>query len=254
MASALSVREGVELFHLLFLAELGTKLDRSLYSIKGGCNLRFFFGSVRFSEDLDIDIRTTGKDTLRRKVDRLIASRSLKLTLGAHGIVITSSSRPKQTDTTQRWKLSLTIQDVPAHTKIEFSRPGLDRGVDFDPVDAAILNRYRIIRTLVSHYGIETAFKQKLHALVGRTETQARDVFDLELLLSRSRSNFDIKKLDSALIDQAIERALELEYNSFRSQVVAFLLPEHQRQFETAEVWERMVLRLVDALADGQER
>ncbi len=48
----------VELFHLLFLDQLGRKLDKSFYALKGGCNLRFFMKSIRYSEDVDIDIRT----------------------------------------------------------------------------------------------------------------------------------------------------------------------------------------------------
>ena len=48
----------VELFHLLFLDQLGRKLDKRFYALKGGCNLSFFMKSIRYSEDMDIDIRT----------------------------------------------------------------------------------------------------------------------------------------------------------------------------------------------------
>ena len=37
----------IERFHLLFLAQLGQKLDKRFYALKGGCNLRFFFKSIR---------------------------------------------------------------------------------------------------------------------------------------------------------------------------------------------------------------
>jgi hypothetical protein len=46
----------VEQFHLLFLAQLGRRLDKTLYVVKGGCNLRFFHRSVRLSEDVDSDV------------------------------------------------------------------------------------------------------------------------------------------------------------------------------------------------------
>ena len=39
--------EYIERFHLLFLAQLGQKLDKRFYALKGGCNLRFFFKSIR---------------------------------------------------------------------------------------------------------------------------------------------------------------------------------------------------------------
>jgi len=53
---ALSARQTIEMFHLVFLRALAAKgEDKSLFALKGGCNLRFFFQSVRYSEDIDID-------------------------------------------------------------------------------------------------------------------------------------------------------------------------------------------------------
>ena len=49
-----SDRQAVELFHLLFLRQLASGADRARIALKGGCNLRFYFGSVRYSEDLDL--------------------------------------------------------------------------------------------------------------------------------------------------------------------------------------------------------
>jgi predicted nucleotidyltransferase component of viral defense system len=51
-------RQTIEIFHLLFLRAFGARVDKSLFALKGGCNLRFFFKSVRYSEDMDLDIRT----------------------------------------------------------------------------------------------------------------------------------------------------------------------------------------------------
>ena len=41
----------VELFHLLFLRQFNQQISGKLYAIKGGCNLRFFFDSIRYSEN-----------------------------------------------------------------------------------------------------------------------------------------------------------------------------------------------------------
>ena len=41
----LSPRQFVELFHLLFINQLSTKLDQRAYALKGGANMRFFFRS-----------------------------------------------------------------------------------------------------------------------------------------------------------------------------------------------------------------
>src|SRR3954469_16882001 len=98
-------RHAVEHFHLLFLRQLSTGMDRMRFLVKGGCNLRFFFGSVRYSEDLDLDVLEMPRGTLKNKVDRLLEAPALALPLQAQGLAIENVSAPKQTDTTQRWKL-----------------------------------------------------------------------------------------------------------------------------------------------------
>jgi hypothetical protein len=248
---AWSNREAVELFHLAFLSELGTKLDRALYAVKGGCNLRFFFGSVRYSEDLDIDVQKTAPETLRRKVDQLLAGRSLTLTLGAQAIAVTSVTRPKQTETTQRWKLGLSVDGHGAHTKIEFSRRGLSPGVEFGPADRRLSGGYGLSPLLCSHYGRQAAFEQKIGALVGRSETQARDVFDLHLLLAEGA--VDATGLDARIRHSAAERALAVDFRAFKSQVLAYLSPERQAEYGGRELWEQMVLQVVAALERGAE-
>ena len=243
----ISVRQGVEVFHLALLAELGTTLDRALYALKGGCNLRFFFQSIRYSEDLDLDVATVAVTTLRRKVDRVLGSAPLRRTLGAHTIAIEHVSRPKQTETTQRWKVGLTIGAVAAHTKVELSRRGLDAGIEFGAVSPSLTGEYGLTRTLLSHYGPQAAVEQKLRALVGRAHTQARDVFDLDLLLTTGRG-IDLASIAPELRQAALERAMSVEFDAFRSQVLSFLPADRQAQYDSKGVWEDMVVRLVDAL------
>ena len=55
----------VELFHLVFLDFLGRKLDKRYCVLKGGCNLRFFMKSFRYSEDMDIDVQGVSDMVLR---------------------------------------------------------------------------------------------------------------------------------------------------------------------------------------------
>jgi len=69
-----SERQAIELFHLVFVAHLGRRVDKALFAIKGGCNLRFYCRSIRYSEDIDFDIRTMAKATLANNVDTILAS------------------------------------------------------------------------------------------------------------------------------------------------------------------------------------
>src|SRR5689334_25332108 len=100
-------RETIEVFHLLFLRAFGARVDKALYALKGGCNLRFFHKSIRYSEDIDLDIRTMSSATLRGNVDRVLDAPAFLQTLRAHQIEVARVSRPKQTETTQRWKVAL---------------------------------------------------------------------------------------------------------------------------------------------------
>ena len=53
MLSDMQIRE---VFHFYFLDRLLKLSDPGLYILKGGVNLRFFFMSPRYSEDMDIDV------------------------------------------------------------------------------------------------------------------------------------------------------------------------------------------------------
>ena len=49
-------RQVVESFHLALLTALGERGGRDAFVLKGGTNLRFFFDSLCYSEDIDIDV------------------------------------------------------------------------------------------------------------------------------------------------------------------------------------------------------
>ncbi len=250
----LSTRQAVELFHLLFLEQLSHKLDKKLYCLKGGCNLRFFLKSIRYSEDIDLDVHTIAKETLENKVSRILQADTFKQILANRGISITQISTPKQTETTQRWKILLKVatMTLPLHTKIEFSRRKPDHSVNMEIIDKDFIRNYHITPVYLNHYSAEEAFLQKINALVMRNETQARDIFDLYHL-----SNYiDLKKLPHhalSCIDEAKKNALSIGFDDFKSQVVAYLQPEYQLLYQEQNTWDEIILKvlqLLDELCD----
>jgi predicted nucleotidyltransferase component of viral defense system len=245
-----SDRQAIEIFHLMFLRHFGARVDKALFALKGGCNLRFFHRSLRYSEDLDLDIQTMAPGTLRSNVRSVLDADPFRMGLRAQKIEITSVSAPKQTTTTQRWKVALRINEhrgeIP--TKIEFSRRNLDAGTEVAPVEAELIRRYRLFTVIVQHYGTATAFSQKVSALAQRTEIQARDVFDLDLLVSAGGAVTGIPESLRSLMPVAIENAMSIGFDEFRGQVVAYLEPEHQADFSARESWDRLQERVVDAL------
>ena len=244
----------VEQFHLLFLVQLGRRVDKKLFILKGGCNLRFFHRSIRYSEDMDLDLGDVDTHVFRDKVREVFASRPFAQILEARAIRIDHATEHKQTDTTQRWKLALRVEgaDVPLPTKIEFSRRGLDEGVAFGSVDANLVRTYQLPPLMVSHYDGATAFRQKVGALAGRRETQARDVFDLHHLLASGGAAGAVEDLDRRVAQRAGANAMTVDFGMFKGQVLAYLPPDDQAHYDSSSIWDTIVLEVVEALRMGR--
>jgi len=251
-----SPRAAVELFHLVLLDLLGRKVDKKLYALKGGCNLRFFFKSFRYSDDMDLDVNTTlSKDKLQVIINRILESKTFEKILDVKGIKIQERSSPKQTDTTQRWKFALIVprSSVPLHTKIEFSRRGMKTGLAFDSVDANLIRAYELAPILASHYQREDACVQKVIALATRRQIQARDVFDLYFLLTSGANSAVVCDKAENYIDKAKGTVWEVSYDMFKSQVVSCLQPEYQAQYSSQELWDSIILTVVKALGGANQ-
>lgn len=245
-------RQATELFHLVFLRALtGKGDDKGLFALKGGCNLRIFFGSPRYSEDLDLDVVVVARGTLRNRVDRLLASPVVTGPLRAANIAIVDVSTPKQSDTTQRWKAGLRVTGSPVElrTQIEFSRRDAIVGAAFEAVDAAAVRPYAMQPFLANHYGIARAVEQKVEALAGRAEPQARDVFDLDLLFARPETA--TLALDAEARAKAAECATTLGFDDYAGQVVAWLHPDLQDVHGSRAAWGAMQERVVHRLLTG---
>jgi len=245
-----SPRAYVEQFHLLFLDQLGRKLDKQLYALKGDCNLRFYFKSMRYSEDIDIDIKTMAKHTLHKNVNNIFQSIPFKQITQARGMMIHDITEPKQTETTQRWKLKiqLTQSNISLPTKIEFSRRGIHQSVKFEPIDRELIRTYQLPPILASHYTAQSAVSQKVVALSSRNETQARDVFDLYILLHRNINLALVKKANKKYLSKAIDNAMSLSYDDFSAQVLEYLPETYREQYQSPERWEDILISVVEAL------
>ncbi|HKY39283.1 MAG TPA: nucleotidyl transferase AbiEii/AbiGii toxin family protein [Polyangiaceae bacterium] len=232
------------MFHLVLLRALVAKgEDKSLISLKGGCNLRFFFGSVRYSEDMDLDVVVMARETLKNKVVRLLRSPVVTAPLKAQGLTIIETSAPKQTETTQRWKVGLRREgdELPIRTKVEFSRRDAIEGAKFEAANREVLRPYGLTPVLATHYTTEAAIRQKIHALASRSEPQARDVFDLALLLARpDAAGLELETAAKKWLSDAIDRAMGVSFDEYASKVVAFLEPGHAEVYADRAAWDAM--------------
>ncbi|HEY6879375.1 MAG TPA: nucleotidyl transferase AbiEii/AbiGii toxin family protein [Polyangiales bacterium] len=248
----LSVRQNIEFFHLVFLRALVAKgEDKALIALKGGCNLRFFFGSVRYSEDMDLDVVVIAKDTLKNKVDRLLRSPAVTAPLKTRGLTVAEASAPQQTETTQRWKVGLRCEgdELLIRTKVEFSRRDTIEGAKFEAADRGVLRPYGLTPVLATHYTAETAIRQKIHALAARSEPQARDVFDLSLLLARPDvAELTLDAFAKKWLEVAIDHAMGISFDEYASKVVAFLEPGHAEIYQERSAWDAMQGDVVERL------
>lgn len=244
-----SERQSIEIFHLIFLRSFGARVSKALFALKGGCNLRFYHRSVRYSEDMDLDIRTLAQGTLRSNVEAVLEASAFHQALRTQKIVLDEFTAPKQTATTQRWKVALRTGDagVQVPTKIEFSRRALDDGTEVTPVESGLIRGYRLYPVIVQHYGAGAAFLQKIAALALRTETQARDIFDLDLLRNAGVPP-SLNESQRKWLPAAIENAMTIDFDDFRGQVVAYLEPEHQAGYTSRAEWEQLQDRVVAML------
>jgi predicted nucleotidyltransferase component of viral defense system len=249
--AAHTAQENVELFHLLFLDQLGRKVDKRDYVLKGGCNLRFYLKSIRYSEDIDLDVVSVLPDKLQLVVETILTSQPFTQILRVRDIEITEWSAPKQTETTQRWKLALRVvgSDIPLRTKIEFSRRGDNQGAVFEAIDPQVIAAYQLSPIMANHYAAHTAFQQKVGALIDRTTTQARDIFDLNHLLSSGIDPTISDERLKNLVEQAETNALAVTFDVFKSTVLSYLHPDHRAQYDSASVWDEIVLRVIEALS-----
>lgn len=244
-----------ELFHLTFLRAFVRRMKPGTYALKGGTNLRFFFGSVRYSEDMDLDIRDVELFRLKEIVMDIIVSGALATFLRTYGIeqiIPPNIKTAKQTETVQRFKVHL----IPANgedlfTKIEFSRRGLDNGVRVEFVNDAILKNYHMSPVIVAHYAIESAMMQKLSALTGRSAPQARDIFDL-FILSSQTDEAQLKKLRTKLgrakQDEARDVIFSVRFENFKDTVCQYLSSADYDHYAAKEIWEEIQLKTAELL------
>lgn len=250
-----------EVFHLQFLRWAGRKFAPGQYCVKGGVNLRLFFSSIRYSEDMDIDIARASGEKIQKTVMTILATRplldSLK-TFGIERVVPPDLTKAKQTETTQRFKIHLlTSGGEDLFTKIEFSRRGLKGSRVVESVSADILRFYKMAPLLVPHYDAASAVAQKIEVVAQRAILQARDIFDLFILSSQYEEPEGTGvQVIQTLLKKAHDHVFLVGYHQFRDTVVAYLGHEDQKAYSSPAIWDEIRLktaRFLEELKNGNE-
>ena len=238
-----------EVFHLEFLRWFSRKVEAKRYALKG-------FKSIRYSEDMDIDVHGEGVERLKKIVMEILLSRGFLNNMRSFGVVKVVPPdllKAKQTGTTQRFKVHLlTAAGEDLFTKIEFSRRGVKGKMIVDAVPPEILRSYKMAPLFVSHYDVASAIQQKIQALAQRSVLQARDIFDLFVLSSQFDGPPSSLKIGKDILKTAHDNIFLVEFPQFRDTVVAYLEPEDQKAYATAAVWDEIKLKTAHFLEEFQ--
>lgn len=247
-----STREGaklVEFLHLAFLQVLPTRLPVADYVVKGGANLRLFFDSRRRSQDIDLDYVGSAFWRTEERVDAVLHSRAFNDLLRVQGVRVIDLAKTKQTNTTRRWKFAVRNNGAWLNSKIEFSARGnTDPEVGFDVARADIGRAAGLRAVKANHYLAPAATRQKIHVLAERRETEPRDVFDLDLLVSAYPNAVRRGDVPVDLASKASDAAFAIPFAAFEELVVEYLEDEFVELYDRPEVWDEMVSHVAEFL------
>ena len=248
-----SIREVV---HVVMLRELVRRIGADSFVLKGGVNLRLYFASVRYSQDMDLDGEPSLAHQIRDVIGGFFASREVGELLRQVGIreLDPGEGPNKDTETTFRHKFHIVgAGSIRYSTKVEVSYR--DRHPDDDSMVDPVANE-TIVKYLpdeqveVRHYLRVPALRQKIAALAGRATPQTRDVFDIYMLLRGALETVPHARLRTVLrddqLDEAMSHAYQLTYEGFQGQVLEFLDDEDVSRFDSAEEWDEIRLETID--------
>lgn len=243
-----------ESFHLAFLQALATRANLAAWALKGGGNLRLFYLSERFSEDIDLDTFDIEPWALQDRIDQTLASDLLKRTLGVLGSRIEYANPKERSETKSKWVIGLRhpSETGPVYTQVEVSHREYPyrNFVKVEPVSQAVVTPYAaaLRRPTFGHYLPRAAAAQKIDALCGRGVRQPRDVFDLDFLFRVAPDAVSRGDVDEARLRAAITRVLEIGYDEYRARVLSFIEPDALPLYEPISVWEGMQMAVAERL------
>lgn len=246
--------EIAESFHLAFLQALATRANLSAWALRGGGNLRFFYGSERFSEDIDLDTFDIEPWAFQDRVDQTLASDLLGRTLGLLGSRIDYLNPKERSETKSKWVVGVRQPSdaEPVYTQIEVSHREYPyrEFAKVEPVTETAVARYSVAlrRPTFGHYLPRAAVAQKIEALWGRDVRQPRDVFDLDLLFRVAPDALSAGDVEEAGLRAALTRLFEIGYGEYRAKVLSFIEPDALPLYESTEAWEGMQVTVAEHL------
>jgi len=138
---------------------------------------------------------------------------------------------------------------VQFNSKLEFSMRQEDRPLyELASVSPTLAAAARMRPAVANHYLPAGAMEQKIAALALRTETQARDIFDLDFLITRYSAESLAAQPNVYELDLAGRRVFEVTYREYLDLVVTYIDPAFVSMYRSEEEWERIALNVATRL------
>jgi predicted nucleotidyltransferase component of viral defense system len=216
--------------------------------LKGGAAMRVLTESARFTQDLDFDHDPHRSLASLQKIVRTAIDRAIR----GSGLVSTSVSESKQTDTVARWKISgRTSTGENLHLTVEVSRRRAPDPSHVRKIPVQLADK-TLPRVYVSVYDEQALADNKLAALTDDRRTAPRDIYDLELLLARGAvpSATAVSNLGGpvTLIRHIADKLDLMNWALFRDEVLPSLPEGIQAHMDEAEYLavKRRLLKALD--------
>jgi hypothetical protein len=243
-----------EFFHLVFLQHLAGRLSNYPWAVNGGICLRFFHRSQRLSQDMDLDVAPQMQGhLLQTSVDKILTGNALQSALASQGIVRLQPTKPKQTETVQRWKVALLLADGSTlPTKIEFSRRQEEITWTSGIPDRALLAHYALAPFAARFYGAAAMASQKIRALASSSRFATRDLFDLHhLVLAVAVKPEEVAgQTATADVAAALAKIDRFTHRDFQEQVLPYLSGTLIDALGSAEAFARIKSEVALALSE----
>lgn len=180
----------------------------------GGTALRLFFGSNRFSEDIDFDSNDISSDDLQRIAITVV--NEFKLEAVECDVTFSRgsafSAKFRFTDALQGWKLTPHRDEV-----LTLKFDASPQRYSYEP-QVILLNRLDVI-VPVPVASAELILAQKLYAILNRRRVMGRDLYDASHLFGFTEPDMDYleqkvhvssrKKIEEMILSRLAERSID---------------------------------------------
>lgn len=232
---------------------LGAIFSKSLkneIALKGGFAMRVLTGSARYTKDIDLATSPSLPPSVIQGFIRK-ALADIKNTGLIQNLTVTE---PKQTATTQRWKIGGLVNSQEVHFTIELSRRS-DISAEFletVPFKGTSLGKTDIPLTCVN---LTKMVEAKFDCVKNPTREAPRDIYDLYLLIS-----MNVKPTREAILaygedvlkemkEYVWDKLDKMDYSVAKEKLLTFMPPDVAKKVNEA-TWEEMRLKVGTAIED----